>query len=881
MILAGTYQCGIRTLFGCGSHATRIGIAYCTCMSRLSLAVPLAAAAAVLTLVCSASLLNTSPAAGVRHTINEGTPLHDGANLGDYMSSAEHANVPAVAGHDHQDPPKPVQGADASPPSAAPPITTFSEADYNGHFLFARPEPGRTLDAIYVRTLLKSMLGMGQLLKRTVVLPAALCDCKDVALTDCNGPPVAPFDCPIRIPLDVDAWRKASQLVNIKPARFLVGKDLPDVVRCSHLRVLLPDGMDDSELSFALRSYASTRWLEVETAEKTFCGWDTRMPGNPQRMSAFTSSADRLLSMGAPGLPATVPLHHCTHYRGGTGEVLQFTNLGCNSKHVVTTEKDKLPGNLRNLPEGTDIMVTFATGSVATMASNWVATVRKAGVQEVVIGALDQQMMDACEAHNVPCVKIEGGEVSQALAKRSAANVRSDPALYPKMSVLKVGFYRELLSFGYNVWACDADAVFMNDPRSMMREKPWDLADIAIATDCIDVPGDTAFPLLHCDFNTGLIYMRARPAVIEFTERWRETIATAKEARIRDQAAFNMMTKLRRPEPLRTDGKIVPRLFTTTNGGDGTIKLGVLPLNRYLNGHTFFVQHVHTLPSALPPLSVHMTYQFAEGSKFAYGKRQRLRQAGFWLVDPDSYFNGKYITVTPEAATLVYESMGVHVDSRDAVKKHLAEHKHRTAVLRPLLGIAKALGRAVILPRMLCYCDFMWKEMKNCRVGGAETMRLPFDCPMDHVLDTPRWFDNSLGVGVREPAFLRNPRVPPNVTSSVAKVELPKGKVFDDTQIAEFLKPHEGASIIELSENVIGSFCGFGDRGTQSMYESETERMLSYQRTPFCMMEGSDNAPLFSQCCHPRKPGDKFFPCVHGFDPPTPLPRCERTGFLS
>lgn len=35
---------------------------------------------------------------------------------------------------------------------------------------------------------------------------------------------------------------------------------------------------------------------------------------------------------------------------------------------------------------------------------------------------------------------------------------------------------------------------------------------------------------------------------------------------------------------------------------------------------------------------------------------------------------------------------------------------------------------------MLCYCDYMWKEMKACRVGGAESMRLPFDCPMDHVL---------------------------------------------------------------------------------------------------------------------------------------------------
>ena len=63
-----------------------------------------------------------------------------------------------------------------------------------------------------------------------------------------------------------------------------------------------------------------------------------------------------------------------------------------------------------------------------------------------------------------------------------------------------------------------------------------------------------------------------------------------------------------------------------------------------------------------------------------------------------------------------------------------------------MLGIA-ATGRAVILPRMLCYCDYMWRrqELQGC---GAETM-LPFDCPMDHVLDTPRWFESGLGVEVR------------------------------------------------------------------------------------------------------------------------------------
>ena len=57
-------------------------------------------------------------------------------------------------------------------------------------------------------------------------------------------------------------------------------------------------------------------------------------------------------------------------------------------------------------------------------------------------------------------------------------------------------------------------------------------------------------------------------------------------------------------------------------------------------------------------------------------------------------------------------------------------------------------------------------------------------------------------------------------------------------------------------------------------YKKEGQQLLSYTRTPFCMMEGSNNAPLFSQCCSPRKPGDKFFPCMYGFDKPEALPAC-------
>lgn len=332
-----------------------------------------------------------------------------------------------------------------------------------------------------------------------------------------------------------------------------------------------------------------------------------------------------------------------------------------------------------------------------------------------------------------------------------------------------------------------------------------------------------------------------------------------------------MLVKQRRLTPL------THRLFAGSNGPEA-LTLGVLPLSRFLNGHTYFVQHAHTLPNAEPPLAVHMTYQFAEGAKFAHGKRQRLRQAGLWLVDDDSYFNGKYVTVASDAATLPVRELGPRVQSKEAIEYHLAEGRHRAKVLRALLGIAKALGRAVILPRMLCYCDFMWKEMKACRVGGAETMRLPFDCPMDHVLDTPRWFEaiDTLGGGVtvREPSFLQNPRVPKNVSGTVARrVEL-GSRALSAEQVRRALAPHAAAGVIELAF-ADGAFCGFEDAATDRQFHEATRHLIDYRRSPFCYEDGV-SVPPYSQCCHPRKPGDAFFPCVFGFDPPEPLPTCGK-----
>ena len=49
-------------------------------------------------------------------------------------------------------------------------------------------------------------------------------------------------------------------------------------------------------------------------------------------------------------------------------------------------------------------------------------------------------------------------------------------------------------------------------------------------------------------------------------------------------------------------------------------------------GHTFFIQQLQS-PTARWPLAVHATYQFGDQPDYPFGKRQRFRDWGMWLVD--------------------------------------------------------------------------------------------------------------------------------------------------------------------------------------------------------------------------------------------------------
>ena len=77
---------------------------------------------------------------------------------------------------------------------------------------------------------LRSLLGMAVLLKRHLVLPAALCACRDRALTQCEGEAVAPFGCPLRrgLALPASLWQRHPYLlahnVTLRPASTLLDR---------------------------------------------------------------------------------------------------------------------------------------------------------------------------------------------------------------------------------------------------------------------------------------------------------------------------------------------------------------------------------------------------------------------------------------------------------------------------------------------------------------------------------------------------------------------------------------------------------------------------------------------------------------------------------
>lgn len=72
------------------------------------------------------------------------------------------------------------------------------------------------------------------------------------------------------------------------------------------------------------------------------------------------------------------------------------------------------------------------------------------------------------------------------------------------------------------------------------------------------------------------------------------------------------------------------------------------------------------------------------------------------------------------------------------------------------------LQRTIIMPKLQCFCDRYWGPLDRCRLPGATKLRLPFICPMDHILEPHNLVDDPKQFGpplpYREYSFFENAR---------------------------------------------------------------------------------------------------------------------------
>ena len=542
--------------------------------------------------------------------------------------------------------------------------------------------------------------------------------------------------------------------------------------------------------------------------------------------------------------------------------------------------RDGLAGLNSTLGARDDLLLTFGSVSLASFVTNWVESLRGAGEWRLLVGALDDELLGTVSHAGAPAVRIGGGEVG------GGAYFRKDYEVFKKMGARKVGFLAALADAApAGIWVCDADMVWLRPPPAeLVHRAALAGGDVLLSTDCLDLRGDERGECgATANFNTGVLFVRKTARARRFLGAWAAKMEAARpEPWLDDQAVFNELVR----DGFAQSGGGASRLYSAAGG---TVTVGLLPLSLVANGHTFFVQHrcafcqPHCECDDPLPLAVHTTYQYGDAAEFAYGKRARLQQAGLWRADDGGGAAERFLAVR-EPPRLV----GAAVTSNHSAALVAQQRDHEGGWRRrviSLLALAIATNRTLVLPAALCYCDLNWAEMRACRVPGAEAMPLPFECPIDHLLELPAWHRQTL-VRWRPPRYLRHSRriTPASVqrvafARSGAHVDgdtlwLPAGR--DDAALRTALSAAgaDAAEVLEVDPDTLdGALCGFAAAERRVAFAAEAPRLLRFPRL-FCVAEGAAAGVVHgAPCCtrfsmatgwmeegDPR--GNGHFPCA-------------------
>jgi len=484
------------------------------------------------------------------------------------------------------------------------------------------------------------------------------------------------------------------------------------------------------------------------------------------------------------------------------------TSLAGSDDSVTSTHVPSLTvGFCRRHAVQNSLITTAVDQKYMIWGRNWAKALQANGVTNLFIGAMDAEALRLSEAEGIPAVAL--GQMRQGTSWHSANRY-------------KIRLVQGVVELGFDVLFTDGDVTFIRDPMPFLFKYPD--AGVLISTDLLI--REKPFPMKNglentyeiytkqrADLNVGIMFVRATRHTERMVNHWAE-ISNADMAKSMQTFFVSLVRELAWCQPN-------PQHEELSNCYNGTVPVGLLPMDLFAGGYIFFVERLPQRDN-LPVISVHATYQVHQGLD---GKRERLRHAHLWFLDGDDYFQpaGGLLTMAPfelpawvhdPAAVKRYQAGGdlenAHVNR---TLTHMALVHHQMRQLRCALLVAHALGRTLVMPDFTVLLDNTWYPMNGAWPGYRKFG--PFVAPLDHVLHMTNL--KTQNINYRSSTFLEHPKVKPTigqgdvatvdfvdnapvtVDKDGGRVTLPKGAT--QAQVVEGLKGHP-AKVLHLSSTM-------------------------------------------------------------------------------
>lgn len=193
-----------------------------------------------------------------------------------------------------------------------------------------------------------------------------------------------------------------------------------------------------------------------------------------------------------------------------------------------------------------ELIVTLANSNVKEMLEIWFTNIKRVGITNYLVFALDEEIFRLCQTNNVTVYKRDPTEVKK--DSDSSFDSIARTGRNHAVSGLKFRILREFLQLGYSVLLSDVDIVYLQNPfehlyRDSDVESMTDGHDNMTAygyNDVFDEPkmgwARYAHTMRIWVYNSGFFYIRPTIPSIELLDR--VTGALARE-NLWDQAVFN------------------------------------------------------------------------------------------------------------------------------------------------------------------------------------------------------------------------------------------------------------------------------------------------------------------------------------------------------